>query len=312
MFNAYNARMFSRETKLSPDYFDTVNSYARFGPLPGLLIWPAFVTHGELKKGYGFRHENYTRLAIEIPLEGNLICERNGNSVLVSPGEAGILHYGEDSSFRVGPAGFCRKIGFGVTGPLISSIEAAGELAGIQKLTLRDPDLFLDMILELERRIHHAGQENCVELSSYTFRVLTELTLSVNRKTPPLLQAAVDLMRTSLSRMTTIAEIAEKLKTSQSRLEQLFRLHLGCAPGKYFARLRLELAKELLVHTELPIGEIARRVGYVHIMHFSRRFTAVCGIAPSEYRKQKKEKNLTNNGKSFPDSPSCHFPDSEV
>ena len=84
------------------------------------------------------------------------------------------------------------------------------------------------------------------------------------------------------------AEIAEKLETSRSTLEHLFQESLSVSPHRYFARLKLDTAKSLLLQTELSIQQIAENVGALNSMQFCRSFKSECGLSPSEFRRNGK------------------------
>ena len=43
-------------------------------------------------------------------------------------------------------------------------------------------------------------------------------------------------------------------------------------------------ARELLETTDLPVGEVARRVGFGSAVNFRTRFAAEVGTSPSRYR----------------------------
>ena len=48
---------------------------------------------------------------------------------------------------------------------------------------------------------------------------------------------------------------------------------------------RLRRAQEFLVSTDLPIKEIAKRVGFENPYHFSTRFRKRLGKSPRQYRR---------------------------
>ena len=54
-------------------------------------------------------------------------------------------------------------------------------------------------------------------------------------------------------------------------------------PGKYIIRIRLEECKTLLREGELPMGEIAEKMGFSSAQHFSKQFRSCFGISPSQY-----------------------------
>lgn len=78
---------------------------------------------------------------------------------------------------------------------------------------------------------------------------------------------------------------------SSSRLAHLFRNEVGISPLQYIDLQRVEKAKQLLVRTRLPIGQIAGSVGMDSI-YFSQRFKLHTGISPREYRKLQPSSNV--------------------
>ena len=49
-------------------------------------------------------------------------------------------------------------------------------------------------------------------------------------------------------------------------------------------RCRMEHARALLAHSDLPVQDIALRIGYENAMTFSRIFKVYCGLSPKNYR----------------------------
>ena len=78
--------------------------------------------------------------------------------------------------------------------------------------------------------------------------------------------------------------IANDASSSPSRLSALFREHFGISVIKWRDQIRMLKAKELVVHSQDPIGDIASRVGYPDALYFSRRFKDHFGVAPSHFR----------------------------
>ena len=50
------------------------------------------------------------------------------------------------------------------------------------------------------------------------------------------------------------------------------------------SRLRIEIARERIAETELPLATIARSLGYSNQFNFSRTFRRHFGKPPSEFR----------------------------
>lgn len=78
--------------------------------------------------------------------------------------------------------------------------------------------------------------------------------------------------------------LAARANISPSHHFALFTRYVGSSPIDYFIRLRLQCSCHLLENTGMSIKAIARRVGYVDPLYFSRLFKSLYGLAPSQYR----------------------------
>ena len=80
-------------------------------------------------------------------------------------------------------------------------------------------------------------------------------------------------------------EVADEVHLSRNYFLKMFKEKMGIAFGDYVTNIRMEKAKKLLKHTEDTVYTISRSVGYESQYHFSRKFKAMYGISPNEYRK---------------------------
>ena len=101
----------------------------------------------------------------------------------------------------------------------------------------------------------------------------------------PAVLEAFHLLETQIERDWSLGELAETIHLNPSYLVRLFRAGMGLSPIAYLNRCRLERATELLLHTSLPIAEVAAQVGWYDPNLFARRFRIAYGMSPSEYRK---------------------------
>ncbi len=65
---------------------------------------------------------------------------------------------------------------------------------------------------------------------------------------------------------------------------RLFKNELGISFKNYLIQKRIDVARNLLVSTDLPINTIADHVGYGNYSYFTRIFKKVTGVTPVEYR----------------------------
>ena len=81
-------------------------------------------------------------------------------------------------------------------------------------------------------------------------------------------------------------QICHDMHLSKTGLYRLFSEHLGCGVNQYITARRMEVARELLLHTDLPVSEICTRSGVSNYTYFCRLFKKRNGITPLQYRKQ--------------------------
>jgi len=98
------------------------------------------------------------------------------------------------------------------------------------------------------------------------------------------LERAQDFARDNLDLDTTVADLARIAGFSPGRFSRHFHTWTGYAPMAWLRRLRVAHARTLLADLDLPVKEVARRVGFADPYHFSRVFRAVDGLAPTAYR----------------------------
>ena len=94
---------------------------------------------------------------------------------------------------------------------------------------------------------------------------------------------AMQLISQNLHRKLSLDELAEMVHVSVPYLYKLFQVHLGTSPGKYIAKIRIEECKMLLREGQLTMGQVATRMGFSSQQQFSRQFSALCGISPTQY-----------------------------
>ena len=85
-------------------------------------------------------------------------------------------------------------------------------------------------------------------------------------------------------RNLSVADLASALFISPDYLREIFRGAYADSPMQYLIRRRIEVARELLEHTDLPVRDVGRRCGINNPYYFSRLFRRITGRTPSECR----------------------------
>ncbi|WP_334077693.1 response regulator transcription factor [Paenibacillus sanfengchensis] len=85
-----------------------------------------------------------------------------------------------------------------------------------------------------------------------------------------------------------LREAAQHVHLNPSYFSVLFKEQMRMTFIEYVTRLRIQKAKELLLQTKLPVGEIAERVGYQTTKYFNKVFKEYEGHSPGFYRNEVK------------------------
>ena len=100
----------------------------------------------------------------------------------------------------------------------------------------------------------------------------------------PLVSQALHFIRTHVRRLIQVEDVAAALNTSRSTLERRFRRVSHHSLFQEITRIRIELMKQLLLETDMPVESIARSLGYPGADHIARYFQQHMHMSPSQYR----------------------------
>ncbi|WP_338785824.1 helix-turn-helix domain-containing protein [Metabacillus sp. FJAT-53654] len=113
----------------------------------------------------------------------------------------------------------------------------------------------------------------------------------MNMELKRIVEKVVLLIQENYMNDISLDSCAEEAGTSPYSLSKAFKLIVGINFIDYLTDIRIQKAKELLLHSTMKINDIAETVGYRH-SYFNRIFKKQMGIPPSQYRKLHQEKEL--------------------
>lgn len=91
----------------------------------------------------------------------------------------------------------------------------------------------------------------------------------------------------SLNGLPTVAWCAEQFHLSANYFGEMVKRQAHITAQEYIHGKLLEKAKAMLLHSNLPISDIAEQLGFTYSNHFTRFFRTKTGMSPSDYRKEK-------------------------
>ena len=105
----------------------------------------------------------------------------------------------------------------------------------------------------------------------------------------PYIDKLVKYIEGNFNRDISTANILEQIPLSRRSLELKFKREMGgLTIYKYLTQCRIEHFAQLLVTSDLSLGEIASRSGISDYSNFSRIFKKHMGVSPQDYKKLKK------------------------
>jgi AraC-like DNA-binding protein len=97
---------------------------------------------------------------------------------------------------------------------------------------------------------------------------------------------AIHYMRENIENRMMMDDVLRYVGYSQSHFNTLFKKRTGVSPITYFNRLKIEHACRLLRTTDMKINMICYKVGIEDPLYFSRLFSKLMGMSPTDYRNQ--------------------------
>lgn len=158
--------------------------------------------------------------------------------------------------------------------------------------SLLAPDL---LVVQLEdpgpwrERLHEIAKRAPLDQTALVAGWLTEAVQLAQPREPEArssdwLAKAAALLEANFAEALTAEQVADSVAVGYETFRKEFVRHTGVSPMRFRNRRRLSLAARLLVHTGLPISEIATRLGYPDAFTFSKAFKRHHGLSPTDFR----------------------------
>ena len=237
------------------------------------------------------RHQGASEAIVIVCVAGSGWLELGGQRVRVSPSTSVLIPPGAPHSYGADDdepwtIWWCHLRG----SDLGDLWEAAGASIERPLISLRAVDrvtvLLDEIVTSLER---DQSPARLLATAGVAWRLMTQL--AVDRRLPEQgepLERAMRYLEERVDGGIRVSELARLVGVSTSHLGALFRDATGGGVLAYHTALKMARARRLLDTSELHVAEIARDVGYGDPFYFSRQFSRVHGMSPTEYRLHRK------------------------
>ncbi|GAE87581.1 helix-turn-helix transcriptional regulator [Acetivibrio straminisolvens] len=113
---------------------------------------------------------------------------------------------------------------------------------------------------------------------------LQNISIVLEKNRNDIVHNIVRYLNQNIDKKITLEHLEKTFACNRNQINKEFQKELNTTVMKYFTQMRMQLASILLRDTEIPILDVALRVGYSDAGYFSKAFKSYCGISPSEYR----------------------------
>ena len=128
-------------------------------------------------------------------------------------------------------------------------------------------------LAELQRLNTEMARKYCLLVRSYSLKGYSALT-----------QRTLNYIDFNITEELSLSYIAEKLNVSRNHLSSHFKKEMGETITDYINGKRIQESLKYLNATNLPVSDVALRVGMYDLNYFSRVFKKIMGMTPSQYR----------------------------
>ncbi|BBZ37566.1 helix-turn-helix transcriptional regulator [Mycobacterium conspicuum] len=112
----------------------------------------------------------------------------------------------------------------------------------------------------------------------------TDLVADLRRSGEPLLADVFAVIDERLGEPLSLRDVAREVGMTPGHLTTVVRRRTGRTVQEWIVERRMAEARSLLADTDLPVAEVARRVGVTDPGYFSRVFSRTHGASPRQWR----------------------------
>lgn len=145
-------------------------------------------------------------------------------------------------------------------------------------------DLF-DKLLSIAEKSND-NDEVYLDLSNVVFEIIIRLA-KLNEKredVSELARVTKEALDAAVYRKVSVEKLSEELSISKSQMTREFTRYFGISPYKYLLDKKIDVAKHLLLSTQMRVYEISELLGFSDTYYFSNLFKQKTGMSPLGYR----------------------------
>ena len=257
------------------------------------VLWAHQAADNTRSGQWHLTRQNYHQIALELELENEVAYIRDGQRIVLSPGELYLTRPGDTVIMRNSGSTPARQLQLLIFGGNAHIMMDSLKIARGMKFCLA-PEDFNWFRNRLEQFFTLLQEKNLAESWTNSLRcheLLLFLADRINKNQHELKEIPLPVMRllkimdSECEQHNSIEYLARECGVSVRSIFRLFNEYIGVTPYAYLQRQRMEKAKYMLKNSSVSIKEIAEKLGFRNALYFSTVFSRSVGMSPSRYRK---------------------------
>ena len=115
---------------------------------------------------------------------------------------------------------------------------------------------------------------------------------TINPEGDTLVDCILTFIEFNFDKQFTIDDLSRIYSTNRTTLMADFKRVTGMTINEFVTNKRIDLCKQILAFTNIPIDEIALKYGFTSQSYFTRAFKKKTGMSPMQYRKNSLQKRI--------------------
>ncbi len=217
--------------------------------------------------------------------KGTLVYE--GKNYSIGAGDVYFLQKGSNHKYFPDKNQPWKKIWFNIDGILVPSLIVAYGLQNSVVFKEYNNEKIFTELFELTTQ--SKPKKDIMRDAGYIFhRIMYSLYELENANSIKIgVNAIKNFLDTNLYRSDfSLQEIADSLCISKSHIINTFKKAYNQTPYQYFISQRIQLARSMLLNTQMSISEISDTLNFADQHYFTNVFKNIVGITPTQFKKQ--------------------------
>lgn len=248
-------------------------------------FWISMVGTSDCERNYHIYRENSEVFSLEYVLEGQGCVSENGKRVIAVKGDTWLLHTNCTHDYYTDPDRRWKKIWINFGGPVAESLVAAYGLN----------DFFyphINILPQLEE-FHQTlatikNQKEAFDKCAVIFMRICQYLHDAYYNKDNSQYTIAEEMKKYIDNHSVVGislnNMVEQMHCSKAYAIRSFKKKYNITPYNYILLRKIELAKSLLLSTDISINDISIYLKMCDSHYFSKYFKKNTGMSPTEYR----------------------------